>query len=295
MTNARVSSDYATRTSARATSTTLPSGIDTQSRPELCDESHDTRWAPGCEHHRRRGRHRLVEPGFEGVRSAFARNPAAGHEVGAALCVHVGGRKVVDVCGGSFDADGARPYGPDALQLVFSSTKGATATCANLLAQRGLLDLDAPVAHYWPEFAQAGKETLPVRLLLSHQAGLPAIDRALTPEEVQAWDPVIEALAAQAPLWEPGTAHGYHTLTYGYLVGEVVRRISGRSLGTFFAEEVAGPLGLVVHRAAPGARAAGLPRGGGADRWRRHGRKGLGATLLARALTWRRGSGTGSG
>jgi CubicO group peptidase (beta-lactamase class C family) len=128
----------------------------------------------------------LVEPGFEAVRDAFAHNFEAGREVGAALCVHLHGHKVVDICGGSFDPDGTRPYGPDALQLVFSSTKGATAACANLLAQRGLLDLDAPVAEYWPEFARAGKETLPVRYLLSHQAGLPAIDRTLTPEEVQA-------------------------------------------------------------------------------------------------------------
>jgi CubicO group peptidase (beta-lactamase class C family) len=227
----------------------------------------------------------LVEPGFEGVRAAFAANFAAGHEVGAALCVHVGGRRVIDLCGGSFDAEGARPYGPDSLQLVFSSTKGATAACANLLAQRGLLDLDAPVADYWPEFAQAGKETLPVRYLLSHQAGLPAIDRTLTPEEVQTWDPVIDALAAQAPFWEPGTAHGYHALTYGYLVGEVVRRISGRSLGTFFAEEVAGPLGLEFFIGLPAAlepRVSPLvvaPIGGAAQSG-----EGYASTLLARAL-----------
>jgi CubicO group peptidase (beta-lactamase class C family) len=185
-----------------------------------------------------------VDPGFEAVRDAFARNFEKGREVGASFCVHVDGRKVVDLCGGTFDEEGRRPYDDGALQLVFSSTKGATAVCANLLAQRGLLDLDAPVASYWPEFAQAGKERLPVRFLLSHQAGLPAVDATLTREEVWAWDPVVEALAAQEPFWEPGTAHGYHALTYGYLVGEVVRRVSGRSLGTFFAEEVAQPLGL---------------------------------------------------
>ena len=186
----------------------------------------------------------LVEPGFESVRDAFTHNFERGRETGSALCVHVAGRKVVDVCGGWFDAEGTRSYGPDALQLVFSSTKGATAVCANLLAQRGLLDMDAPVAAYWPEFAAAGTDSLLVRHLLSHQAGLPAIDRRLTPQEMQAWDPVAEALAAQAPFWEPGTAHGYHALSYGYLVGEVVRRVTGRSLGTFFAEEVARPLGL---------------------------------------------------
>ncbi len=186
----------------------------------------------------------FVEPGFEAVRDAFASNFAAGHELGAAFCVHVEGRKVVDLCGGSFDSGGSKPYGPDALQLVFSTTKGATAVCANLLAQRGLLDMDAPVTTYWPEFGQAGKESIPVRQLLSHQAGVPAIDRRLTPEELQSWTPVAEALAEQAPFWTPGTAHGYHALSYGYLVGEVVRRITGRSLGTFFADEVAGPLGL---------------------------------------------------
>lgn len=186
----------------------------------------------------------LVEPGFEGIRDAFAANFGNGRERGAALCVHVEGRKVVDLCGGSFDSGGSRPYGQDALQLVFSTTKGATAVCANLLAQRGLLDIDAPVSTYWPEFAQAGKETMPVGFLLTHQAGVPAVDRRLSPEELQAWTPITEALAEQTPFWEPGTAHGYHAVSYGYLVGEVVRRITGRSLGTFFADEVARPLGL---------------------------------------------------
>jgi CubicO group peptidase (beta-lactamase class C family) len=193
----------------------------------------------------------LVEAGFEAVREAFAHNFARGRETGSALCVHVGGRKVVDLVGGTFDAGGTRPYGADALQLVFSSTKGATAVCANLLAQRGELDVDAPVTTYWPEFAAAGKEALPVRYLLSHQAGVPAVDRRLSAEEMQAWDPVTEALAAQAPFWEPGKAHGYHALSYGYLVGEVVRRISGRSLGTYFAEEVARPLGIEFYIGLP--------------------------------------------
>jgi CubicO group peptidase (beta-lactamase class C family) len=185
-----------------------------------------------------------VEPGFEAVREAFAHNFEVGREAGAAFCLHVEGRKVVDLWGGAFDRDATQPYGQDTLQLVFSTTKGATAMCANLLAQRGELDVNAPVSAYWPEFAQAGKEDLPVLYLLTHQAGLPALDRSLTAEEVQAWHPVVEALAEQAPFWEPGQAHGYHALTYGWLVGEVVRRISGRSLGTYFAEEIAGPLGV---------------------------------------------------
>ena len=128
--------------------------------------------------------------------------------------------------------------------LVASSTKGATAICANLLVQRGELDLDAPVARYWPEFAAAGKQDIPVRHLLCHQVGLPVLDEPLAIEDFLAWEPPVRALAGQRPVWEPGTTHGYHALTYGWLVGEVVRRISGKSLGTFFADEVAGPLGL---------------------------------------------------
>jgi CubicO group peptidase (beta-lactamase class C family) len=185
-----------------------------------------------------------VDDGFEGVQEAFAYNFEKGRETGAALCVHVNGRPVVDIVGGHFDRKRSQPYDAETLQLVFSTTKGATAVCANLLAQRGQLDLMAPVATYWPEFAQAGKADIPVLYLLTHQAGLPAVDRTLSAEEVQAWDPICSALAEQTPFWEPGKAHGYHALTYGWPVGEVVRRVSGRSLGTYFAEEVAGPLGL---------------------------------------------------
>ncbi|HEX8804911.1 MAG TPA: serine hydrolase domain-containing protein [Acidimicrobiales bacterium] len=185
-----------------------------------------------------------VAPGFEGVRDAFARNFAEHGEVGAACALYVDGRKVVDLWGGVTDAATLAPYREDTLQLVFSSTKGATALCANLLAQRGELDVDAPVATYWPEFAAAGKADVPVRWLLCHKAGLPYAEGDLTLEGALAWDPVIRALEAQAPVWEPGTAHGYHAVTYGWLVGEVVRRITGRSLGAFFADEVAGPLGL---------------------------------------------------
>jgi CubicO group peptidase (beta-lactamase class C family) len=193
-----------------------------------------------------------VEADFEGVREAFAANFERGLEVGAGLCVHLDGHKVVDLYGGAFDEAGTTPYGPDTLQFVFSSTKGATAACAHLLAQRGLLDFDEPVATYWPEFAQAGKGDMPVRHLLSHQAGLPAVDRTLTTEEFLSWEPIVAALAEQTPLWEPGTAHGYHAVSYGYLVGEVVRRISGRSLGTFFADEIARPLGLDFYIGLPG-------------------------------------------
>jgi CubicO group peptidase (beta-lactamase class C family) len=186
----------------------------------------------------------FVADGFEAVRDAFAANFERHGEVGAGFALYVEGECVVDLTGGVTRPGGEEPYGRDHLQLVFSTTKGATALCAHLLAQRGELDLDAPVTRYWPEFAAHGKGDVPVRWLLSHQVGLPDVDRPMTYEETLAWDPVAEALAASAPLWEPGTRHGYHAVTYGWLVGEVVRRVSGRSLGQFFAEEVAGPLGL---------------------------------------------------
>lgn len=185
-----------------------------------------------------------VEKGFEGVRDAFLRNFAEHGDVGASVALLVDGRPVVDLWGGVADPASGRPYNADTVQVVFSTTKGATALCGHLLAQRGLLDIDAPVARYWPEFADAGKGDIPVRWLLSHQAALPTIDPVLSFEEAMAWDPVVSALAAQAPLWEPGTAHGYHSHTYGWLVGELVRRISGQSLGSFFASQVAQPLGL---------------------------------------------------
>lgn len=185
-----------------------------------------------------------VEPGFEAVRDAFVRNFTEHGELGAGVAVHVNGKKVVDLWGGVADPATGRAYDDRTLQLVFSTTKGATAVCVALLAQRGEIDYDAKVADYWPEFAAEGKGEIPVRVLMSHRAGLPVIDRTLTVDEVFAWTPVIEALAAQAPVWEPGTKHGYHAVTYGHLAGELVRRISGKSLGTFFADEVAKPLGL---------------------------------------------------
>ncbi len=183
-------------------------------------------------------------PGSNACRDAFALNFEEHGEVGAGYALYVDGEKVVDLWGGVADRATGAPYTDDSLQLVFSTTKGATAACANLLAQRGELDIDAPVAEYWPEFAQAGKAGIPVRWLLCHKAGLPTVDAKLTAAEVFAWDPVIHALEVQEPFWEPGTAHGYHAITYGYLVGEVVRRISGKSLGTFWQDEIARPLDL---------------------------------------------------
>jgi CubicO group peptidase (beta-lactamase class C family) len=183
-------------------------------------------------------------PGFEGVRDAFAANFAQDKEVGAAFAAYHRGQIVADLWGGVADVATARPWVEDTMVIVYSSTKGATATCAHMLVDAGSLDLDAPVADYWPEFAQNGKEAITTADLLSHQAGLAWVDEELTLEQVLAWDPLVDALARQAPLWEPRSAHGYHAVTYGNLVGEVVRRVDGRSLGTHFADEVAKPLGL---------------------------------------------------
>ncbi len=185
-----------------------------------------------------------VAAGFEPVREAFAENFARHGDIGAAVCVYRDGHPVVDLWGGIADPRTGRPWTRDALQLVYSATKGATATAVHLLAQRGELDLDAPVATYWPEFAANGKVDIPVRWLLSHQAGLVALDRPVPLKDALAWHPMVAALAAQRPVWTPGTAHGYHGRTWGWLVGEVIRRVSGRTPGRFFADEIAAPLGL---------------------------------------------------
>jgi CubicO group peptidase (beta-lactamase class C family) len=185
-----------------------------------------------------------VAAGFEPVREAFAENFARHGDIGAAVCVYQDGRPVVDLWGGIADRETRRPWERDTLQLVYSATKGATATAAHMLAQRGLLDLDAPVAEYWPEFAANGKADIPVRWLLSHQAGLVTLDRPVPLAEALSWHPMTAALATQRPVWTPGTAHGYHGRTWGWLVGEVIRRVSGRTPGRFFADEIAAPLGL---------------------------------------------------
>jgi len=143
---------------------------------------------------------------------------------------------VVELWGGT--------YAPDTLQMVMSSSKGMVALAAHILAQEGRLDLDAPVTKYWPEFGAEGKQEMPVRWLFSHRAGLPAVDRLLSVEDVYAWTPVVEALAAQRPLWEPNSGHGYHVGTYGWLAGEVIRRVTGGSVGEFVSERITRPLGL---------------------------------------------------
>ncbi|MFF0054927.1 serine hydrolase domain-containing protein [Streptomyces microflavus] len=185
-----------------------------------------------------------VARGFEPVREAFVANFTQHGDIGAAVCVYWHGQPVVDLWGGVADPETGRPWTRDTLQLVYSATKGATATAVHMLVERGMLDLDASVAKYWPEFAANGKADISVRWLLSHQAGLVALDEPLPLAQALAWDPMAAALAAQCPLWTPGTAHGYHGRTWGWLVGEVIRRVSGRSPGRFFADEIARPLGL---------------------------------------------------
>jgi CubicO group peptidase (beta-lactamase class C family) len=179
---------------------------------------------------------------FAGVRDVFEASFDKG-EVGAGVAVYSDGRKVVDLWGGWADGARTRPWTRDTIVNTFSTTKGMTSICAHRLVERNLLDVDERVATYWPEFAQAGKQDITVRHLLTHQAGLPAIEAQLPADQRHDWEAVTSALAAQAPAWEPGTRAAYHAVTFGYLVGEVVRRIDGRSLGTYFREEVAEPLG----------------------------------------------------
>ena len=187
------------------------------------------------------------DPKFNRVKDAFAENFEKRGEVGAAAAVMLDGKSVVDIWAGHADKEKTKPWARDTLVNVYSTTKGVTAICAHRLADKGLLDIDAPVAKYWPEFAQAGKDKLPVRYLLSHKAGLAAVRKTLDEDALFKWDKMTTALAEQEPWWEPGTKHGYHALTFGYLVGEVIRRITGKTPGTYLRDELAGPLGLDLH------------------------------------------------
>jgi CubicO group peptidase (beta-lactamase class C family) len=187
--------------------------------------------------------HGAWAPGFEWVREAFAKNLAEG-EVGAACCVYWNGEPVVDIWGGLADRETGRPWQRDTAALVFSSTKGVTAGLVHRLSQRDQLELEAPVARYWPEFGANGKESITVRHVLTHSAGVPAVEGDLTLDDVFAWEPVCRAIAAQKPIWVPGTSHGYHARTFGWILGEVVRRITDRTVGQLLAVEVAEPLGL---------------------------------------------------
>lgn len=181
---------------------------------------------------------------FSRVRDAFEENFASRGEVGAAVSVRVDGVEVVDLFGGLADSKTGRAWTPDTVVMMFSATKGATSALLHLLASRGALSLDEPIAKVWPAFGQAGKEGVTTRMVLSHRAGLPAIDEPLPVEAAYDQPRMADALARQAPHWLPGTAHGYHPFTFGWLLAEVVRRACGATLGTSFAREIAGPLEL---------------------------------------------------
>ncbi|QNK66682.1 serine hydrolase domain-containing protein [Variovorax sp. PAMC26660] len=187
--------------------------------------------------------HGFAHDRFAGAREAFEANFANGEELGASFCATVNGETVVDLWGGFADEAKTRAWERDTLVNVYSVTKTMAALTALLLADRGVLDIAAPVAKYWPEFAANGKAAITVAQLLSHSAGLSGWRPACSGEDFYDWDKVTSMLAAQAPLWEPGTASGYHIYTFGFLVGEVVRRVTGKSLGTVFREEIAQPLG----------------------------------------------------
>jgi CubicO group peptidase (beta-lactamase class C family) len=198
----------------------------------------------------------LVHDKYAGAREAFEANLSSGADIGASFCATVEGETVVDLWGGFVDEARTRAWERDTIVNVYSTTKTMTALTALLLADRGELDFDAPVARYWPQFAANGKEAVKVSHLMSHSAGLSGWKEPLAKEDLYDWDKATSLLAAQAPFWEPGTAPGYHGLTQGYLVGEVVRRITGKTLGTVFREEIAQPLGADFHIGLPASEDA---------------------------------------
>ncbi len=185
-----------------------------------------------------------VEEGWGVVADAFRDNFRDRRDLGSACAVYAGGRKVVDIWAGIADARSGRAWDAETAAVIFSCSKGLLSICAYLLVEGGRLDLDAPVVRYWPEFGQLGKDQITLRSVMSHRAGLAALDRDLTLADVVAWDPVIEAIEQQPPRWAPGAAFLYHAMTYGWLVGEVIRRITGLTPGAYFRTALAEPLGL---------------------------------------------------
>jgi CubicO group peptidase (beta-lactamase class C family) len=187
--------------------------------------------------------HGFTTDAFSALRTTFEANLASGDDVGASVSVRVGDETVVDLWGGYADSGKTRPWVEDTIVNVYSTTKTMTALTALLLADRGLIDFDAPVAKYWPQFAAGGKSRVTVAQIMSHSYGLSGWREPVTKQDLYDWERAVELLAAQEPFWEPGTASGYHAVTMGFLVGEVVRRVTGKSLGTVFREEIAQPLG----------------------------------------------------
>jgi CubicO group peptidase (beta-lactamase class C family) len=195
--------------------------------------------------------HGTCDDRFEQVSNVFSANLDAGHDLGASVAVVVAGEPVVDIWGGYVDEAKSTPWEKDTIINVWSTTKTMAALCSLILADRGELDLYAPVAKYWPEFAAGGKGEIEFRHILSHTSGLSGWSEPMTTEDLYDWEKATSLLAAQEPWWQPGTASGYHAVTQGYLVGEVVRRITGQTIGRFFADEVAGPLGADFHIGTP--------------------------------------------
>jgi len=191
--------------------------------------------------------HGECDPRFAAVGEAFRENFRSQGEIGASVAVVLQGRLVVDLWGGYADRNKKAPWGRDTLVNVFSTTKGVTAICAHRLIERGLLAPETPVAKYWPEFAAAGKGHIPVGWLLNHRAGLPAVRKNLPDEALYDWKVMTDTLAAEEPWWVPGEKHGYHAVTFGWLLGELIHRVSGRSVGTYFREELGVPLDLDFH------------------------------------------------
>ena len=186
--------------------------------------------------------HGTCHPAYASVREEFIRNFADRGELGASVHITVDGETVVDLWGGTADPATGRPWEADTLACVYSCTKGIAALAAHMLVDRGLLDVDAPVSDYWPEYGCAGKEATTVRMLLDHSAGVPAVDADVQPGDMYDADIMAGYLAQQRPWWQPGTRNGYHLVTFGWTVGEIVRRVSGLTLGQFVAKEIAEPL-----------------------------------------------------
>jgi CubicO group peptidase (beta-lactamase class C family) len=185
-------------------------------------------------------------PSFDEVREQFERNFAERGDIGAAVAAWVDGELVVNLWGGWQDAGRQQPWQQDTLASVFSGSKGLTSTCVHLLVERGEIDLEKPVATYWPEFAQSGKDAVTVAMVMAHRSGVIGPQRRLSPTEVLDWDGVCAQLAAAEPWWTPGTAQGYHMVTFGFILGEVVKRVTGRSIGEFLRDEIAEPLAADV-------------------------------------------------
>lgn len=195
--------------------------------------------------------HGTCDPKFSGVAEAFEKNFSERGEVGASVCVRIAGETVIDLWGGHTSASKKQEWQEDTISIVFSCTKAATALCAQILIDRGVLKLDEKVGTYWPEFATNGKEDVTVRMMLNHSSAVPAVRAPVKPGGFLDWDYMCERLAKTKPFWAPGTTNGYHMVTFGWTVGELVRRVSGKSLGSFFKSEIADPLGIDFHIGLP--------------------------------------------